>query len=147
MHGERRQVLKGELPESGIYVLIIKARALRGFTAGAWGPADLEDGYYAYVGRAKRGLPARLARHARREDKRLRWHVDYLLKVADLKEAWIYPLRTGECAMARRLEREGARRKGLEGFGASDCRCPGHLLFMGRRRPSCPVNASGVITL
>jgi len=134
------------LPESGIYVLVIKARARKGFSAGAWGPADLKDGYYAYVGRAKRGLPARLARHTRREGKRLRWHVDYLLEVADLKEAWIFPLSLGECAMARRMEKEGARREDLEGFGASDCRCPGHLFYMGRRRPSRPADASSVVT-
>jgi len=133
------------LPESGVYILIIKARGRSGFSAGAWGPADLKDGYYAYVGRAKRGLPARLARHARREGKRLRWHVDYLLEVADLKEAWVLPLYTGECAVARRMEKAGASREGLEGFGASDCRCPGHLLYMGRRRPSRPADASSVV--
>ena len=146
MHEERRQALKGDLPESGIYVLVIKSRARRGFIAGAWGPSDLKDGYYAYVGRAKKSLPARLARHARREGKRLRWHVDYLLDVADLKEAWIFPLRSGECAMARRMEKEGASREGLEGFGASDCRCPGHLLYMGKRRPPRPSKAGSIFT-
>jgi Uri superfamily endonuclease len=138
--------LKGGLPESGIYVLIIKARALRGFSAGAWGPVNLKDGYYAYVGRAKRGLPARLAHHARHKDKLLRWHVDYLLEAADLMEVWILPLCAGECILARRIEKEGANREGLEGFGASDCRCPGHLFYMGRRRPSRPADTSFVIT-
>ena len=147
MHGERRQALKGELPEGGIYVLVIEAPAMRGFSAGAWGPADLNDGYYAYVGRAKRGLPARLARHARREGKRLRWHIDYLLEAADLKEAWILPLKLGECTLARRIEKDGASRDGLKGFGASDCRCPGHLLYMGRHRPSRPANTSNLVTL
>jgi len=136
---------KKDLPRSGIYVLIIKARAQRGFSAGAWGPADLKGGYYAYVGRARRGLAARLARHARREGKALRWHIDYLLRAADLKEAWIFPPGAGECALARRLEDQGADRGNLERFGASDCRCPGHLLYMGRRRPSRPAGADEVI--
>jgi Uri superfamily endonuclease len=139
--------LTGDLTDCGIYVLIIRVRARKGFTAGAWGPADLEDGYYAYVGRAKRGLPARLARHARREGKRLRWHIDYLLETADLREAWIYPLGKGECATVSHLEKEGAVREGLKGFGASDCRCPGHLLYMGRRKPPQPTDANRVITL
>ena len=139
--------MKGELPETGIYVLIIMVRTLKGFTAGAWGPVDLKDGYYAYVGRAKRGLPARLFRHSLREGKRLRWHVDYLLEIADFKESWIFPLELGECTMASRLEGEGAGREGLNGFGASDCRCPGHLLYMGRKRPSRPVDASGIAKL
>ena len=137
--------MKGELPERGIYVLIIEVRALRGFPAGAWGPADLKGGYYAYVGRAKRGLPARLARHARRKGKRLRWHIDYLLEMASLVEVWILPLSSGECALACRLEEEGASREGLKGFGASDCRCPGHLLYMGSGRPSRPDDASHAI--
>ena len=139
--------MKSEVPESGIYVLIIKSRARKGFTAGAWGPVDLEDGYYLYVGRAKRGLPARLARHARREGKRLRWHIDHLLEAADLEEVWIYPLRAGECTIARRLEREGASREGLKGFGASDCRCPGHLLYMVGSKPSRSADASKVVIL
>ena len=138
--------MKEELPQSGIYILLIEARALRGFSAGAWGPVDLKKGYYSYIGRAERGLPARLARHARREGKRLRWHIDYLLEAADVKEAWIFPLHVGECALARRLEEEGASREDLGRFGASDCRCPGHLLYMGRRRPSRPADAIYVFT-
>lgn len=137
--------MPGEIPEAGVYVLILRVRALRGFGAGAWGPADLKGGYYAYVGRARRGLAARLARHARREGKALRWHIDYLLRAAGLKEAWIFPLGAGECAVARRLEERGAVRGGLEGFGASDCRCPGHLLYMGRRRPTLPADVSSVV--
>jgi sugar fermentation stimulation protein A len=137
--------LKDDLPQSGVYVLIMKSRTWEGFNAGAWGPADLKGGYYAYVGRAKKGLSTRLARHARREGKRLRWHVDYLLEAADLKEAWIFPLNYGECALASRLEKGGTSREGLRGFGASDCHCPGHLFYMGRRRPSRPTNVSSII--
>ncbi len=109
------------------------------------GEMDLRDGYYAYVGRAKRGLGARLACHARRQGKRLRWHIDYLLEPADLREIWVFPLSTGECAMAARLEAGGASREGLRGFGSSDCRCPGHLLYLGKNRPRPPRDAVRVI--
>ena len=135
-----------QVPEGGIYVLVILARGMRTVAAGALGELRLEEGCYAYVGRAKRGLPARLARHARSQGKRLHWHVDYLLGEARLEEVWVFPLHTGECELARRLEAEGGSRGSLGGFGSSDCRCPGHLLYLGRARPRPPGDAVAVIS-
>lgn len=124
------------LPQQGVYVLLVRAK---GDSTGErkvlrW---DLRPGYYAYVGRARRGLPARLARHLRREKegKRLFWHVDRLLEMASLEEIWIYPLESGECALASALQEMGGDRSGLAGFGSSDCRCSGHLLYFGAKRP------------
>ena len=132
------------VPQGGIYMLIIHMRGAEIVAAGALGDLELGEGYYAYVGRAKRGLPARLARHVRREGKRLYWHVDFLLEKAWLEEIWVFPLRAGECELARRLEAEGASRETLRGFGSSDCRCPGHLLFLGKRRRRPPQEQTGI---
>ncbi len=126
------------VPECGIYILVILVQNACGIEAGALGRLQLQDGYYAYVGRASRMLEARLARHARRQGKRLHWHIDYLLETAMLQEVWIFPLRAGECGLAARLEAGGACREGLRGFGASDCRCAGHLLYLGKRIPAPP---------
>lgn len=123
-------------PSSGIYVLIIQVARQTGVAVGRWGKATFPAGFYAYVGRSSRGLAGRIARHARREGKRMHWHVDYLLEEAEPLEAWILPLESGECRTADLLERRGGRRSGLEGFGASDCRCAGHLLYMGTLRPA-----------
>ena len=128
-----------DVPQSGIYALVLYISDTESVTAGALGDIVMKPGYYAYVGRAKRGLPARLARHARVKGKRLRWHMDYLLEKASLEEIWVFSLRTGECELARRLEAEGGSRKGLRGFGSSDCRCPGHLLYLGKVRPGPPL--------
>ena len=130
--------------QSGIYVLVIDVRSTINIAAGALGELELNRGYYAYIGRAKKGLAARLARHARSGDKQLHWHIDHLLERADLEEVWIFPLRTGECELAGRLEAEGAGRAGLRGFGSSDCRCPGHLLYLGRRKPRAPADVISV---
>ena len=132
------------IPSGGVYVLVIRARGGERLIAGAWGTLGLVEGYYAYVGRAKRGLASRLARHFRRDKKCSRWHIDYLLENAEIEEAWVFPLQAGECDVARRLEESGARRTGMRGFGATDCRCPGHLLYFGGAKPSPP---AGVVTI
>ncbi len=132
--------------DAGIYALLIRVGARRTLEAGALGSVELRRGYYAYVGRASRGLAARLRRHARREGKRLFWHVDHLLASARLSEIWVFPLSRGECELADELERGGGRRDGLRGFGSSDCRCRGHLLYLGARRPVPPAGALLVIT-
>lgn len=129
------------IPESGIYVLVIRLPRACRVRAGSLGDLALRKGYYAYVGRAKRGLPARLARHAHKEGKRLRWHIDYLMEVAVLKEAWVFPVKSGECDTASELEACGGTREGLQGFGSSDCRCPGHLLYFKDIKPQAPPGA------
>ena len=133
------------IPESGVYVLVIRVRSGREIEAGALGRLRLRRGYYAYVGRARRGLSARLRRHRRGEGKRVRWHIDYLLDRACLEEIWVMPLAAGECALAAGLEGEGASREGLRGFGSSDCRCAGHLLYLGGTRPHPPRAATAVV--
>ena len=126
-----------DLPQQGVYVLLARVGRECTLRHGVLGNLCLRPGYYAYVGRARRGLPSRLARHARarKQGKRLFWHVDYLLEMSSLEEIWIYPLEAGECALAAALEERGGDRGDLAGFGSSDCRCPGHLLFFGSRRP------------
>jgi len=133
------------VPQAGIYILVIHISGTGTVTAGALGDLEMREGYYAYLGRARRGLPARLARHARRQGKRLHWHIDFLLERAQLREIWVFPLRAGECELAARLELDGASREGLRGFGSSDCRCAGHLLYLGRRKPVPPPDAVVVI--
>lgn len=133
------------LPHSGIYVLVVQVSGKQTVTAGALGDLEMGEGYYAYVGSAKRGLTARLARHARRHGKSLHWHVDYLLERARLREIWVFPLQAGECGLAARLEAGGASREGLRGFGSSDCRCAGHLLYLGKRKPVPPSDSIAVI--
>ncbi len=105
---------------------------------------DLRQGFYAYVGKAGRGLAARLERHARSHDKRPHWHVDYLLEEAPLREIWVFSLSRGECPLAADLESAGGSREGLKGFGSSDCRCRGHLLYLGAKRPEPPREALNV---
>ena len=130
------------LPKSGVYHLILHLPRPVRIRAGALGALRLPAGYYTYTGRAMRGLHARLARHARREGKRLRWHIDYLLRSAQLEGIRIAPAPGPgeECRLARLLLAQAEAHAGAEavprrGFGASDCRCPAHLFYWGADPP------------
>jgi len=92
-------------------------------------------GWYAYAGSAlgPGGLPARLARHSR-ADKQLHWHIDYLLLHAALETIWQTTCSQRlECAWATAIRDVQDAHTPVRGFGASDCRCTSHLIYLPRR--------------
>ena len=98
-----------------------RARELQ---VGRLGRFRFHPGPYFYVGSAMGGLDGRLARHARGGP--LRWHIDYLLAKARLAGAWtVVSGDRLECRIARSLSQ--VLELPVPRFGASDCRCPGHL--------------------
>ena len=133
------------LTDSGYYLLLIHILNRRTIRVGRRGRETFPSGWYVYIGSARRNLGARLDRH-RRKTKRLHWHIDYLLAAAELKDICVVGFVsrgfTGgkanretdsapvtECGLAAWVA--GLRGAALlhPGFGASDCRCPGHLYF------------------
>jgi Uri superfamily endonuclease len=79
------------------------------------------------VGSAQRNLQARLERHGRRR-KPLRWQIDYLSTRAPLVGALVLRgPKSWECRVAALLAKHYPRP--IARFGASDCRCGGHLFF------------------
>lgn len=121
--------------EKGSYVLILKAPKEGKVTIGKFGELNFSGHWMVYVGSAlgPGGLKSRLNRHLRK-DKKLHWHVDYLLERVEVQEVW-YSL------AERKLEEEWAAYfrnqpnavMPLKGFGAADCRCPGHLVAFPRK--------------
>jgi len=104
---------------------------------GRLGAFPFSRGYYVYVGSAlgSGGLPARLARH-RRQQKRLHWHIDYLLAHASI--LGVQTDTSGErleCTWAQQWLVTPGAQVTAPGFGASDCRCPTHLFYVGPREP------------
>lgn len=94
---------------------------------GRLGKCRFKPGIYFYVGSAKRNLSARIERHGRKK-KLMHWHIDYLSVKAEMLGAIIiHGQRIKECKIAEGLG------KTLElvvpGFGASDCKCAGHLFY------------------
>lgn len=96
--------------------------------AGALGDFLFEPGTYVYIGSAQNGTAKRIARH-RKRIKPMRWHIDYFRAKARWISAVEYPGMTGECELAADIMRALDGRVAARGFGASDCRCPGHLVI------------------
>jgi len=110
----------------GSYVLLMSLPEEHMIMVGALGTVRFPRSHYAYVGSALGGFRSRLNHHLR-TDKKLHWHIDYLLT-----EAILDAIITGEtqekaeCTIARGL----AQRFGsIPGFGSSDCHCRSHLFF------------------
>ena len=110
----------------GIYVLIIKVSKPACPKIGALGIISFPAGLYAYVGSAQNNLETRVKRHMRKE-KRLFWHVDYLLADEAAEVSEVYCLegdKTCECQIAQLLSQNS---QPIAGFGCSDCHCVSHL--------------------
>ncbi len=110
------------------YQLLIELERPLRLTIGRLGEFDFPAGRYVYTGSAKRAFEARIARHLRQE-KSVRWHIDYLLTAPGVCVTGVKRSRRGECAL-----NQAARGQVLvPGFGASDCGagCGAHLKFLG----------------
>lgn len=101
-------------------------------TLGALGQYAFAAGSYSYIGSAlgTGGLRARLTRHTH-ADKRLHWHIDFLLRVATVRAAcYVESVRRYECRWSQGLLRLPQAYVPAPRFGASDCRdgCAAHLI-------------------
>jgi Uri superfamily endonuclease len=133
-----------------LYVVAAWVPRRETIVVGALGPVTFARGWHAYVGSARHGRDARVARH-RRAAKPLRWQADYLFSRHPATRAWLFDTPLAECELATRLcglrRPEAAAVDGVAAvppgavgvivrvgphFGASDCGCAGHLLYAAR---------------
>ena len=128
--------LKGE----GTYTLAILVALEMRIDVGALGTRDFPKGYYAYTGTAfgknAQSLAGRILRHLRTDDKKKRWHIDYLLTADNVKVVSVVASCTGkkmECEINQYLGDRLQAAIPVRGFGSSDCRkeCGSHLLYLG----------------
>ncbi|MDI9437866.1 MAG: GIY-YIG nuclease family protein [Euryarchaeota archaeon] len=115
-------------PLRGVYCLIINLKEKSTIQVGKKGKINFEDGCYVYVGSALNSLTARINRHLRAE-KKLHWHVDYLLESDHSEIAEVMYTITHErleCQVAHEISKGGM---GVKGFGSSDCGCQSHLFY------------------
>lgn len=99
---------------------------------GRLGTFTFRQGFYLYTGSAMGagGVAARL-RHHSRMSANPRWHLDYLRRQARPATAWVcFDETRRECEWAEKLRELSVSHDGPKGFGASDCRCPSHLLHI-----------------
>ena len=109
-----------------IYVLIIYVDKSCIVKVGALGDIIFDKGIYAYVGSAQKNFHQRINRHLRKE-KKLFWHIDYLLnnKYTKIKKILFKPgKKNEECNLAKLIGNFG---KKISKFGCSDCCCNSHL--------------------
>lgn len=121
--------------DQGLYILWLRLASPVTTTVGRLGPCRFPAGLYGYVGSAQRRRSARIARHLRL-DKPLRWHIDYLRPHGTVVAVSLADSpRAGECRLARYLVDTCGGRVIVPRFGASDCRCPGHLVLLPGESP------------
>ncbi len=116
--------------DSGVYALLISCRKGGEYWVGALGSLRFEAGYYVYVGRAVRGLSARIRRHLLRPN-RVRWHVDWLTSRNEFAPMTAIVGRTDDPRMEDLLAEEIGGDP-VRGFGCSDSHAETHLKYLGR---------------
>ncbi len=119
-------------PAHTTYQLWVRLTHPAQVVVGRFGEFSFPAGDYCYTGSARRNLAARVRRHCA-SDKRLRWHIDYLLAAAGATVLATRTTAEPECAV-------NAAQYGrvlVPGFGSSDCRagCGSHLKYCGVAAP------------
>ena len=113
--------------DAGVYIAIFYMPKDRTIQIGRLGRFCFRQGVYFYIGSAQRNLSVRIERHNQKK-KILRWHIDYLSAKAEMLGAITVPgPRELECQLAKKLS--SMFELAVHGFGASDCRCGGHLFY------------------
>lgn len=130
----------------GCYCLIIDLENSSKIKIGKLGKIDFKNGNYVYVGSAMNYLESRIKRHLSSK-KKLHWHIDYLLKKAEISDV-IYneSTRKIECELSRYISSNAI---GIENFGCSDCNCESHLYYFKNRNEAieCVENAYDSIAM
>ena len=123
--GSSKKALEEEMGNAGDYMIVLRLKAPKTIAVGSLGPVPFAEGYYVYVGSAKKNLDQRMAHH-RVLRKKMHWHMDCLRKETDFVGA--IPIRTCDD-----LEHDLARALSeiadwdVPEFGCSDCHCRSHL--------------------
>jgi Uri superfamily endonuclease len=109
------------------YQLHIRVHKNIRIVAGALGQCNFSAGHYIYTGSAKRNMDTRIKRHLS-DEKKLRWHIDYLLIHPDVEVTSVDTFEKEECLLNQQVDGEIP----APGFGASDCRrhCGAHLKYL-----------------
>ncbi len=121
--------VKESIQKGGIYNLIIKLSKDKEIRIGRLGTFVFHKGFYVYTGSAQNGLEKRINRHLS-NNKKLHWHVDYLLSYAKIIEILRYiGSRKDECKLNRMIGKIAGATAIVKKFGSSDCNCITHLYY------------------
>jgi Uri superfamily endonuclease len=118
--------------KKGVYLLITELRESMYIEVGKLGVFFFPGGYYVYTGSAMNGVQQRVRRHTGQR-KKLRWHIDYLLRYGRVRGIIILSSEDKiECRVNQMVKGLLKGRVIVPGFGSSDCKekCGSHLLLI-----------------
>jgi len=109
------------------YQLTIKVEEEIEIIIGRLGTFLFPKGIYIYTGSSKKNLEHRIMRH-QSKDKKLYWHIDYLLQSPKCNIIDIKLSEVSECELNQSINGKII----IPGFGASDCnrKCSSHLKYI-----------------
>jgi Uri superfamily endonuclease len=130
----------------GTYSILLKCSERFRLKLGCLGYVIVERGHYIYTGSAlgkgSTSLEGRINRH-RRRSKVVRWHIDCLTKRCEIQiEGSVYVCSRArlECTINEAVLEHLHGYPILRHAGASDCRCPAHLVFVTEPRDGDLIN-------
>lgn len=110
----------------GSYLLLLELKENNMLSIGKHNKIMFNKGFYLYAGSALNGLEQRIQRHFRKQ-KKMHWHIDYLLQHAKIKSVFYKENNIREeCNIAKELDKKLIL---VPGFGCSDCTCKSHLFY------------------
>jgi len=127
------------MKKQGAYILYLQIKNPLKLDVGSLGTASFPAGLYAYVGSARGGITARMARHRRLAETKagkIHWHIDRLLAHPQTVWARETILENGrECKVSKKIASQKGVTAPVPGFGSSDCRsgCAAHLYLLSKR--------------
>ena len=93
------QIIQSDIMK-GCYCLIISLKDIQTIKIGKLGIIKFKKGCYVYVGSAMNSLEARLKRHLS-DDKKLHWHIDYLLRKSEITDIIYNENKKVECELSQ----------------------------------------------
>jgi Uri superfamily endonuclease len=121
----------------GTYILLIEIEDDIDTRVGKLGNIFFKKGFYVYIGSGLSGLEQRVNRHLR-NDKKIHWHIDYLLRSAKVDSVYYKESNEKEeCKFARPF----SKLKVVDNFGSSDCKCKSHLFFGSKKEIKSIINS------
>jgi len=114
----------------GNYIFIIRITKTSKIQIGKLGQLTFNEGIYAYIGSAMKGIKKRTERHIRllnTKNGKCRWHIDYLLVNPNATFVELVEIPTEEKIECRLSRMFNIFAQPIIGFGSSDCKCLTHL--------------------
>ncbi len=135
--------MRPKLLSPGLYLVCLVPNQQNLVQIGRLGGMRLDGGVLLYVGSAygRGGLAAR-CRHHLRIARRPHWHLDALRPYCQVLGCWMASRpREDEHRWARLLGNLPGATYPFPRFGASDCRCPAHLVRLGQMPETSALSA------